>query len=128
MPTAFVSDHRWYNTVTGGKSHVQVDPSIGRNPLRDLGGGASDAQRGQRTSKIGAASADESAFEPLDSILLRRLRLTTLGDAATSVSSFADAQELTLRARMLLRRDGADEVHAHDALATARLRDLLSGA
>lgn len=107
---------------------MRLDPSQIGDPLRQLGGGATDAAHGQQTARHGAAAEAESAFEAVDSLLLRRLTVESLEEAAEVAGSFSDARSLleSTRAQILENPDVARA--AQGELDRARLRDLLGGA
>lgn len=104
---------------------MRLDPSHIGDPLRQLGGGAADAASGQQASRHADDVQEESAFESLDSLLLKRLRAATMEDAAASVNSFSDAQALLDRTRQLQQGDTETARTAQGDLARDRLRDLL---
>ena len=104
---------------------MRIDPKISDH-LDRLGGGASDAARGQQAAAAGDAVQDEAAFEPLDSLLRNRLAASSLQDSASSVTSAADVQALADRTAELLRGSADLGRAAQGNLAADRLRDLLA--
>lgn len=86
---------------------------------------ASDAASGQRTSRQAREAEKESQFEPIDSILLRRLRATLVADAADTLKSLDEAKRAVAKVHRQIASDPARAQAAHDALARERLRDLL---
>lgn len=103
---------------------MRLDPSHIGDPLRQLGGGAVDAAQGQHAQREAAAAEGESAYEPLDQLLLKRLKVAQLADAA-AVSSFAEALGKLRHTRSLMEQSQADAHAAHGDLARDRLRNLL---
>lgn len=92
--------------------------------LRELAGGAMDAARGQRADKAARDAQPEAAFEPLDKLLLKRLALQTTEEAASSATSFAEAQALVERTRALMGDSPEAARTAQSALLRERVRDL----
>jgi hypothetical protein len=109
----------WNNSV------VRIDPSTLRDQLQQLGGGAADAVRGERTANETEKAQGEAQFEPIDRLVLKRLRLTAAQEAAVSSISFADAQELADRTARLLNANQTDARIAQGTPARDRLRDVL---
>lgn len=106
---------------------MKLDPSSASGAPVQLGGGATDAAQGQRAERAGAEAQRESAFEPVDALLLRRLRAASMHDAATSVTTAADAKVLAERTRELMHERSNEARAAHADVARERLRELLSG-
>ena len=107
---------------------MRIDPSHIGDPLNHLGGGAVDAAQGQDAQRQADEVKGEAAYEPLDSLLLKRMRVSMMEAAADTVGSFADAQSLLDQTRTLMGGDSAAARSANGELARDRLRDLLGDA
>jgi hypothetical protein len=86
---------------------------------------ATDAAAGQSTASKAREAAKESQYEPVDSILLRRLRAALVSEAADTLQSLDQAQDTAKRTQALIKGDPHRAQAAHDALQRDRLRDLL---
>lgn len=107
---------------------MRLDPSQTGDLLRSLSSGIVDARHGAQAERAADSVREESAFEPLDSLLLKRLRVLSVADAAGTVNDFHDAHALAVRTRELMATDASGAVAAHGELARDRLRDLLGDA
>jgi hypothetical protein len=105
---------------------MRLDPTQS-DPLRHLGGGAVDASIGQENARQSEEAAKESQYESLDALMLRRMRAAQVTDAASSVSSASDAQEMAQRTRQLMTDDTHAARMAQGHLVRDHLRKLLGG-
>ncbi len=106
---------------------MRLDPThLSAELLRVLGGGAVDAAKGDQARRAAETVRGEAEFEPLDRLLLKRLRALQVIDSAGSVGSFADAHALANRTAELMKSNTDIAGSLHADLARDRLRDLLS--
>lgn len=103
---------------------MRIDPAQIGEPLQQLVGGGADAARGQDIQRQSQESEGETPFESLDSLMLKRLRVSSLEESASVVTTFAEAAELAARTKDLMAGSPTGTVAAHGELARDRLRDL----
>jgi len=105
---------------------MRIDSShIGDQLRKVAANGVEDAEAGQRTGQAAERLAPESDFEPMDKLLLKRIQLDSIEQAATETISFADAQALADRTRQLMSESPVEARGAQLGQARERLRDLL---
>jgi hypothetical protein len=108
---------------------MRIDPSQLSEPLAHiLGAGATDAASGGKaTTETAKLSSGEQQLDQLDQLLLRRLRLNSTADAATSVVTYQDALERIEQLRSQAAADPGAAARQHGDLDPSRVRGLLDG-
>ncbi|MCW2956674.1 MAG: hypothetical protein JWO69_1543 [Thermoleophilia bacterium] len=106
---------------------MRIDPSQLSEPLAHiLGAGATDAaSAGKASTEAARLSQGEQQLDSLDQLLLKRLRLNSTADAATSVLTYQDAVTRIEQLKAQAAADPAGATKAQGTLDSARVRGLL---